>query len=99
VPLCERYLAIELRDFPEMEGYASGVTELASASVNIASANCGRQHQHQIAQIDAMSRYLLPVPKGDFVARHRCRAWTGRGDRSGQCEPAAIRATRRGDRC
>src|ERR1700739_2805477 len=45
VPHCARYLAIELLDFPEMNGYASDVTELASASVNIASANCGRQHQ------------------------------------------------------
>jgi hypothetical protein len=37
-----QYRAIELPDFPETDGYASGVTELASASVNTASVNSGR---------------------------------------------------------
>ncbi|ORC51243.1 hypothetical protein B2G74_00235 [Burkholderia sp. A27] len=37
-----------------MDRYASGVTELASASVNIASANCGRQ------QLVLTTGHLLP---------------------------------------
>ncbi|WP_310359716.1 isochorismatase family protein [Paraburkholderia strydomiana] len=38
--------AIELPDLPETFGYASSVTELASAYVNTASVSCGRQ-QHE----------------------------------------------------
>jgi hypothetical protein len=37
--------AIEPPSFNTTDGYASCVTELASASVNTASVNCGRQHK------------------------------------------------------